>query len=220
MNPDQKLSFFQPLSPAIGTAVQPPQPSVKPSTQKIANHTRKILQNLGENTEREGLKKTPQRYAKAMKYLTSGYDKDIFKMVGGAIFHESSNEMIVVRDIEVFSLCEHHLLPFYGKAHVAYIPNGKIIGLSKIPRIVDAFARRLQIQERLTSQISEELNRVLNPEGVAVIIEAYHLCMMMRGVGKQHSYTLTSSMLGAFRSEPKTRQELMDLLGGLGNQRR
>ncbi|MCM2278257.1 MAG: GTP cyclohydrolase I FolE [Oligoflexia bacterium] len=187
---------------------------------KITESMRSTLELLGENPEREGLKSTPKRYAKAMDFLTSGYSKDIDQIVGKALFSEGSSEIVIVRDIELFSLCEHHLLPFYGKAHVAYIPNGKIIGLSKIPRIVDVFARRLQVQERLTTQISEELTRILDPLGVAVIIEAFHLCMMMRGVEKQNSYTITSSMLGAFRDDPTTRQELLSLLGGMGGSRR
>ncbi|MCM2322920.1 MAG: GTP cyclohydrolase I FolE [Oligoflexia bacterium] len=187
---------------------------------KVTAHMRETLELLGEDTDREGLRDTPRRYAKAMEFLTSGYSKNIDQIVGKALFSESSSEIIIIRDIELFSLCEHHLLPFYGKAHVAYIPTGKIIGLSKIPRIVDAFARRLQVQERLTTQIAEELTRLLNPLGVSVIIEAFHLCMMMRGVEKQNSYTITSCMLGAFRDEPSARQELMALLGGLGNARR
>ena len=196
-------------------------PERQTTSEKIAYHIAEVLRLLGEDVNREGLKQTPKRYAKAMQFLTAGYEKNIDHLVGTALFTEaSSNEIVVVRDIELFSLCEHHLLPFYGKAHVAYIPNKKIIGLSKIPRIVDSFARRLQVQERLTTQISSELMRVLKPGGVAVIIEAFHLCMMMRGVEKQHSYTITSSMLGAFRDDPKTRQELMNLLGGLGNHRR
>ncbi|OFZ19805.1 MAG: GTP cyclohydrolase I FolE [Bdellovibrionales bacterium GWB1_55_8] len=191
-------------------------------TEEIRNHAaiskqiRGILENLGEDTNREGLRDTPERYATAMKFLTSGYTKNIDSIVNGAIFDEGVSDIVIVRDIELFSLCEHHLLPFYGKAHVAYIPNGKIIGLSKIPRIIDAFARRLQVQERLTSQIAEELKRVLQPEGVAVVIEAFHLCMMMRGVEKQQSYTITSSVHGSFRDDPATRQEFMQLLGGLG----
>lgn len=179
----------------------------------MTSHIRSILGLIGEDLEREGLRDTPKRYAKAMEFLTSGYKKDIRQIVGNALFNEGSSEIVIVRDIELFSLCEHHLLPFYGKAHVAYIPNGKIIGLSKIPRIVDAFSRRLQVQERLTTQISEELMRLLNAQGVAVIIEAFHLCMMMRGVEKQNSYTITSSMLGAFRDSPTTRMELLSLLG-------
>jgi GTP cyclohydrolase I len=178
------------------------------------------LEAVGEDVNREGLKETPHRYAKSMEFLTSGYTTNIDEIVGKAIFNEDSSEIVVVRDIELFSLCEHHLLPFYGKAHVAYIPNGKIIGLSKIPRIIDAFARRLQVQERLTTQISEELMRVLKPLGAAVIIEASHLCMMMRGVEKQNSYTITSSMLGAFRDDPTTRKELLFLLSGLGSKLR
>jgi len=182
----------------------------------IIENMRSTLKLLGEDVNREGLQRTPERYAKSMEFLTSGYTKNIDEIVGQAIFNENSSEIVIVRDIELFSLCEHHLLPFSGKAHVAYIPNGKIIGLSKIPRIVDAFSRRLQVQERLTTQIAEELQRVLKPLGVAVIIEASHLCMMMRGVEKQNSYTITSAMLGAFRSDPTTRKELLALLNGLG----
>jgi GTP cyclohydrolase IA len=183
---------------------------------RIKAHVREMLASLGENPDREGLVDTPKRFAKSMEYLTSGYGRDVDTVVGKALFEEESNEIVIVRDIELFSMCEHHLLPFYGKAHVAYIPNGKIIGLSKIPRIIDIYARRLQVQERLTTQVSQELMRVLQPQGVAVIIEAFHLCMMMRGVEKQRSYTITSSMLGAFREDPTTRKELLHLLGGLG----
>jgi GTP cyclohydrolase I len=190
-----------------------------PNRSKVSRHMKSILQLFGEDTDREGLKDTPKRYAKAMEFLTSGYEKNIDQIVGNALFTENSSEIVVVKDIEMFSLCEHHLLPFYGKAHVAYIPNGKIIGLSKIPRIIDAYSRRLQVQERLTSQVSEELMRILNPLGVAVVIEAYHLCMMMRGVEKQNSSTITSSMLGAFRNDPTTRKELLHLLNGIGSQR-
>jgi len=182
---------------------------------KITRNIHSTLELLGENVKREGLLETPKRYAKAMRFLTSGYEADIDKLVGRALFKQDSSEIVIVRDIELFSLCEHHLLPFYGKAHVAYIPQGKIIGLSKIPRIVDAYARRLQVQERLTTQISDQLMKTLEPAGVAVIIEASHLCMMMRGVEKQSSYTITSSMQGVFRDNPSSRQELMDLLGGL-----
>jgi GTP cyclohydrolase I len=195
---------------------RPPNPHRK----KIIKNTRETLKYLGEDTDREGLRDTPLRYTKAMEFLTSGYHRNARELVGKALFHEKSNEIVIVRDIELFSLCEHHLLPFYGKAHVAYIPNGKIIGLSKIPRIIDMYARRLQVQERLTNQISEELQRILGAQGVAVIIEAFHLCMMMRGVEKQQSYTITSSMLGAFRDSAVTRGELLNLLGGLGNARR
>jgi GTP cyclohydrolase I len=179
---------------------------------QIKQNIRSTLQLLGEDTEREGLKETPRRYAKAMEYLMSGYKQDVDQIVGKALFKEGGNEMVIVRDIELFSLCEHHLLPFYGKAHVAYIPNGKVIGLSKIPRIVDAYARRLQVQERMTNQISAKLMQVLEPLGVGVIIEAFHLCMMMRGVEKQNSYTITSSMIGNFRDDEKTRKEFLSLL--------
>lgn len=185
----------------------------------LSGKVREILTLIGEDPNREGLERTPDRYAKAMEYLTSGYTKTAKEIVGRALFHEGSSEIVIVRDIELFSLCEHHMLPFYGKAHVAYIPSGKVIGLSKIPRLVDMFARRLQVQERLTTQISEELMEILKPHGVAVIIEAFHLCMMMRGVEKQSSYTITSSMLGAFRDNPTTRQELLHLLGSLGTRR-
>jgi GTP cyclohydrolase IA len=184
-------------------------------TQAITQKVRSMLDLLGEDHRREGLVDTPKRYAKAMQYLTSGYHADVKRIVGKALFKEDSSEIVIIRDIEVFSLCEHHLLPFYGRAHVAYIPNGKIIGLSKIPRIIDVYARRLQVQERLTTQVSEELMRVLEPLGVAVIIEAFHLCMMMRGVEKQRSSTVTSSMLGVFRSDPTTRKELLHLLNGM-----
>jgi GTP cyclohydrolase I len=183
-----------------------------PHHQKIKETITSTLQLLGEDVEREGLKETPRRYAKAMEYLMSGYKQDVDKIVGKALFKEGGNEMVIIRDIELFSLCEHHLLPFYGKAHVAYIPNGKVIGLSKIPRIVDAYARRLQVQERMTTQISAKLMQVLEPLGVGVIIEAFHLCMMMRGVEKQNSYTITSSMIGSFRDDEKTRKEFLSLL--------
>ena len=187
-------------------------PTGRIAVESVATSMRGILKTLGENPEREGLRDTPKRYAKAMEFLTSGYRADLKRMVGDALFHEESSEIVIVRDIEIFSLCEHHLLPFYGKAHVAYIPNGKIIGLSKIPRILDAYARRLQLQERLTTQVSDSLMEILQPLGVAVIIEAAHMCMMMRGVEKQNSYTVTSSMRGVFKENPTTRQELMSLL--------
>jgi GTP cyclohydrolase I len=187
---------------------------------RIAQNLKSTLELIGEDPKREGLVETPKRHAKAMRFLTSGYEVDVDKLVGRALFKEDSSEIVIVRDIEMFSLCEHHLLPFYGKAHVAYIPQGKIIGLSKIPRIVDAYARRLQVQERLTTQVSDQLMKTLEAAGVAVIIEAYHLCMMMRGVEKQNSYTITSSMRGVFSTNPTTRQELMNLLGGLGGSKR
>jgi GTP cyclohydrolase IA len=196
------------------TASKATDPQLKRSL--LIENMRSTLSLLGEDVRREGLQRTPERYAKAMEFLTSGYTRNVDELVGKALFTEDSSEIVIVRDIELFSLCEHHLLPFSGRAHVAYIPNGKIIGLSKIPRIVDVFARRLQVQERLTSQIAGELQRILDPLGVAVIIEASHLCMMMRGVEKQNSYTITSAMHGAFRNDPTTRKELLSLLGGLG----
>jgi GTP cyclohydrolase I len=186
---------------------------VGPVTETIAQETSKILRLLGEHPSREGLVKTPERFAKAMQFLTSGYGVDVEAIARKALFKQEESEIVIVRDIELFSLCEHHLLPFFGKIHVAYLPKGKIIGLSKIPRIVNAFARRLQVQERLTTEISKTLMKVLKPHGVAVIAECSHLCMMMRGVEKQHSYTVTSSMLGAFRTNSTTRQELLHLLG-------
>jgi len=172
---------------------------------------RRELELIGEDPKREGLLKTPLRVANSMKFLTQGYDSSAEDVVGKGIFKEEHDNMIMVRDIELYSLCEHHMLPFFGKAHVAYIPNGKIVGLSKIPRIVDVYARRLQVQERLTEQIAEGLCRVLNPSGVGVVIEAYHLCMMMRGVQKQNSKTITSALRGAFREDPKTRDEFLRL---------
>jgi GTP cyclohydrolase I len=183
-----------------------------PHHSQIKENIRSTLQLLGEDVAREGLQETPRRYAKAMEYLMSGYKKDVDQIVGKALFREGGNEMVIVRDIELFSLCEHHLLPFYGKAHVAYIPNGKVIGLSKIPRIVDAYARRLQVQERMTNQISAKLMQVLEPFGVGVIIEAFHLCMMMRGVEKQQSAAVTSAMFGVFRNEEETCSEFLSLI--------
>jgi GTP cyclohydrolase IA len=177
---------------------------------------RRELELLGEDPEREGLLKTPQRVANSMTFLTEGYNSSAEEVVGKGIFKEEHDNMIMVRDIELYSLCEHHMLPFFGKAHVAYIPNGKIVGLSKIPRIVDVYARRLQVQERLTEQIAEGLCRVLNPSGVGVVIEAYHLCMMMRGVQKQNSKTITSALRGAFREDPKTRDEFLRLAHSYG----
>ena len=172
---------------------------------------RRELELLGEDPEREGLLRTPARVARALKWMTQGYGSTAKEVVGSGIFEEEHDNMIMVRDIELYSMCEHHMLPFFGKAHVAYIPNGKIVGLSKIPRIVDVYARRLQVQERLTEQIAEGLCSVLNPTGVGVVIEAYHLCMMMRGVQKQNSKTITSALRGAFREDPKTRDEFLRL---------
>ncbi len=173
---------------------------------------RAIIEAVGENPEREGLLRTPLRAAKAMQYLTQGYEQDINEIVNGAIFESENDEMVIVRHIEMYSLCEHHLLPFIGKCHVAYLPDGKVIGLSKIPRIVDMFARRLQIQENLTKQIGECIQNVTGAKGVAVVIEAKHLCAMMRGVGKQNSDMVTSMMVGRFREDPRTRQEFLNLI--------
>ena len=177
----------------------------------IAELVHTMLERLGENPEREGLVRTPLRAEKALRYLTSGYSMDVDKIVNNALFEVPYDEMVIVKDIEFFSMCEHHMLPFYGKAHVAYIPSGRVIGLSKIPRIVDVFARRLQVQERMTQEIADTLNRVLQPEGVGVVLEARHLCMMMRGVEKQHSGTVTSAMTGAFRTRKETRDEFLSL---------
>ena len=171
-----------------------------------------LLIELGEDPEREGLLKTPERVVRAFKFLTEGYRKDIDELFNDAFFEEDYDEMVVVRDIELHSLCEHHLLPFFGKAHVAYIPNRRIVGLSKIPRLVDLFARRLQVQERMTKEIAETMMEKLDPRGVAVVIEARHLCMVMRGVEKQHSSMTTSHMLGAFRDAQSTRMEFMNLI--------
>jgi GTP cyclohydrolase I len=171
-----------------------------------------MLKELGEDAQREGLAKTPERVAAAMRYLTSGYGKDPKDILNDALFVEEYDEMVIVKDIDVTSLCEHHVLPFIGKCHVAYMPRKKIVGLSKIPRLVDMYARRLQVQERLTTQIANTLNEVLQPRGVAVVIEAVHLCMLMRGVEKQNSKAVTSAMLGGFRDRPETRAEFMELI--------
>ncbi|HEX4873185.1 MAG TPA: GTP cyclohydrolase I FolE [Nevskiaceae bacterium] len=178
----------------------------------VEEQFRAIIEAVGENPEREGLLKTPHRAAKAMAFLTQGYEQDIDEIVNDAIFESSNDEMVIVRDIELYSLCEHHLLPFIGKAHVAYLPNGKVIGLSKVPRIVDMFARRLQIQENLTKQIGQCIQQVTNAKGVAVVVEAKHLCAMMRGVEKQNSSMITSMMIGRFRDDPRTRQEFLTLV--------
>lgn len=180
---------------------------------KIASHTRAILAELGEDPQREGLLKTPKRVDASLRYLTSGYAQSVEQVMNRAIFHENYDEMVLVKDIDIFSLCEHHMLPFYGKCHVAYIPNGRIIGLSKIPRIVNIFMRRLQVQERLTTEIAECLMGALKPHGVGVVVEATHLCMSMRGVEKQRATCTTSSLLGSFRSDRGTRMEFMNLIG-------
>ena len=182
-----------------------------PGSSEFEGLIQRELQLLGEDPAREGLVRTPARVARAMKFLTQGYSSSAAEVVGNGVFKEEHDNMIMVRDIELYSMCEHHMLPFFGKAHVAYIPNGKIVGLSKIPRIVDVFARRLQVQERLTEEIAEGLCSVLHPSGVGVVIEAYHLCMMMRGVQKQNSKTITSALRGVFREDPKTRDEFLRL---------
>jgi len=192
------------------SAGKPEKPSDKPFAPLVAT----VIEALGEDPRREGLVRTPERVEKALRFLTSGYATDIKEVVNGAVFGVKYDEMVIVKDIEFFSLCEHHMLPFFGKVHIAYIARKSVIGLSKLPRIVDAFARRLQIQERMTQQIAECIQETLDPEGVGVVAEAQHFCMMMRGVEKQHSGTVTSSMLGAFRSNKETRDEFLSLIRG------
>jgi GTP cyclohydrolase I len=179
------------------------------STQELL---RELLVRLGEDPDRDGLVRTPERMQKSLEYLTKGYQQDPDKVLQGALFDVPYDEMVIVKDVEMFSLCEHHLLPFFGKVHVAYIPNGKVLGLSKIPRLVDIFARRLQVQERLTVQLAETIQNAIQPQGVGVVIEARHLCVMMRGVEKQHSSAVTSHMLGSFRNSDKTREEFLSLI--------
>jgi GTP cyclohydrolase I len=188
----------------------------KPEVPSLAPEVREILAKLGEDPGRDGLARTPERVDQALKFLTSGYHADVRKVVNGALYEVQYDEMVVVRDIEFFSLCEHHLLPFYGKMHVAYLPRTKVVGLSKIPRIVDVFARRLQIQERLTQQVAQTIQEIVDPVGVGVICEARHFCMMMRGVEKQHSGAMTSAMLGLFRERKKTRDEFLALVNHRG----
>ena len=175
--------------------------------------TRNLIETIGEDPNREGLKKTPKRVAKSWEYFSEGYRTDLDDIINEAVFHEDCSEMVVVRDIEFFSMCEHHMIPFFGRAHVGYLPNGKVIGLSKIPRIIDMFSRRLQLQERLTSQVANTLEEVLKPIGVAVVMEGRHLCMQMRGVEKQNSYASTSAMLGQFRKSAETRAEFLSIIG-------
>jgi GTP cyclohydrolase I len=186
----------------------------------LRDHIRAILAGLGEDPDREGLLKTPERVEKSLLFLTEGYRQDVTALLNEALFTVSYDEMVVVKDIELYSMCEHHMIPFFGKAHVAYLPAGKVVGLSKIPRLVDMFARRLQVQERMTVQIAEALDQALHPRGVAVVVEAMHLCMIMRGVEKQHSVAMTSCMLGAFREQVQTREEFLALIrtrhNGLG----
>ena len=187
--------------------IEPPE-----GLEELSQLVRRQLELLGEDPERQGLLKTPERVALSLSWLTRGYEQDVRKVIGDALFDEAHENMVMVRDIELYSLCEHHMLPFYGKAHIAYIPNGRIVGLSKIPRIVDVFAQRLQVQERLTDQIAEAICEILNPRGCGIVIEAYHLCMMMRGVQKQNSVMKTSCLLGSFKEDARTRGEFFALL--------
>jgi len=182
------------------------------TNEKLEKLTHQLLLEIGEDPTREGLERTPARVSKAWQYFSKGYNQDLEKIVNKAIFKESSKDMVVIRDIEFFSLCEHHLLPFFGKAHVGYIPDGRVIGLSKVPRIIDMFSRRLQIQERLTNQIAEAIHSVLDPVGVSIVMEGRHMCMQMRGVEKQNSLATTSTMLGKFRESVRTRNEFMSLI--------
>jgi GTP cyclohydrolase I len=182
------------------------------TTNKLKENYSKIIENIGENPNREGLLKTPERVAKAMQFLTQGYNIDAKAILESAIFSEDYNQMVLVKGIELYSLCEHHMLPFFGKAYIAYVPNGKIVGLSKFPRLVDAFSRRLQVQERLTNEVMQCIDETLEPKGVAVVIEAQHLCMQMRGVEKQNSFTTTSAFSGVFMNNEKTRSEFMNLI--------
>jgi GTP cyclohydrolase I len=194
--------------------------TTEPSTLTSASFeelVREMLVRLGEDADREGLLRTPGRVHRAFEYLTKGYKEDPDALLKGALFTVNYDEMVIVKDVEMFSLCEHHLLPFFGKVHVAYIPNGKVIGLSKIPRLIEIFSRRLQIQERLTTQIAQSIQNAIEPLGVGVVIEARHLCMMMRGVEKQHSAAVTSSMLGCFRDEQETRTEFLSLIRNKSN---
>lgn len=181
-------------------------------TNELANHYEEIIHKLGEDTQREGLLKTPERVAKAMQFLTNGYKVNPDDLIKQAIFHEEYSEMVIVKDIDIYSMCEHHMLPFFGKAHIAYIPDGKIVGLSKIPRVVDTYSRRLQVQERLTIEIRDCIQRTLNPKGVAVVIECSHMCMQMRGVQKQNSVTTSSAFTGLFLKNDATRKEFINLV--------
>jgi len=186
---------------------------VEPENGRIKDLVQQLLLELGDDPEREGLRRTPKRVDRALRFLTSGYQESIKKILNGALFEEKYNEMVIVKDIDFYSLCEHHLLPFYGRCHVAYIPNGKVVGLSKIPRLVDMFARRLQLQERMTTQIAKALMKALDPDGVAVVTEARHLCMMMRGVQKQNTVVTNSALLGVFHQDRACREEFMQLIG-------
>ena len=198
-----RLAPVSPPAPADGDAA---------TAAELAALVRRQLELLGEAPERQGLQRTPERVTAALRWLTRGYAQEVVEVVGGGVFEDAYENMVLVRDIELFSLCEHHLLPFFGKAHVAYIPAGRILGLSKIPRLVEVFARRLQVQERLTEQVADAIMEVLRPRGAAVVIEAQHLCMMMRGVEKQNSSTVTSALRGAFRDDVRTREEFLRLV--------
>jgi GTP cyclohydrolase IA len=191
---------------------RPGAPASTPDDDAFQAVVRELLEHLGEDPDRPGLRRTPERVAKSLRWLTRGHDLSVEDVIRGAIFDEGHHNMVIVKDIEMYSLCEHHLLPFFGKVHIAYIPNGKIVGLSKLPRVVEVFARRLQVQERLTEQIAHAIMEVLEPEGVAVVIEAAHLCMMMRGVEKQNSKTITSAMKGVFLEDLRTREEFLRLV--------
>ncbi|MEO0770314.1 MAG: GTP cyclohydrolase I FolE [Cyanobacteria bacterium J06649_4] len=208
-SPDVSSIF---LSPSSTSLMEPSSPKPTVSDAEMRQAVRTLLIGLGENPDREGLVDTPKRVVKALKFLTSGYHQSLDELLNGALFHEEAKEMVMVKDIDLFSSCEHHILPILGKAHVAYIPDGKVIGLSKIARICEMYGRRLQVQERLTAEISEALERVLKPKGVAVVVEASHMCMVMRGVQKPGSWTVTSSMRGVFADDAKTRQEFMSLI--------
>jgi GTP cyclohydrolase I len=196
---------------------QPANPESQNANAELESLISQMLTSLGEDPARDGLKDTPQRVRRSLSFLTDGYTKNVQDVLGEAIFEENYDEMVLVRDIEMYSMCEHHMLPFFGKCHIAYIPNGKIVGLSKLPRIVDVFSRRLQVQERLTTQIAQALDELLHPHGVAVVTEAYHLCMMMRGVQKQNSSTVASCLLGDFREDSRTRQEFLNLVSAADN---
>ena len=186
--------------------------NLPPKETEFKSLVEQILRAVGEDPKREGLLKTPERVEKSLKFLTSGYNIDVDKLVNDALYSENYNEMVIVKNIDVYSLCEHHILPFFGKCHIAYLPQGKIIGLSKVPRLIDAYSRRLQVQERLTTEIAQCIQNIVKPAGVAVVIDAMHLCMSMRGVEKQNSYTTTSSMLGCFKDDARTRSEFLSLL--------